>query len=575
MTEQLPTEGGALGNAQSWDLRSRSPLDPTTARLIIHARLRQLLGRMRLSPAGLSRLVSRIDSRSYAAGEVIVKQGVRGDFMGLVGAGQVGVDPPPELESLRESVLEEPTALLLPGSTFGEVMLIDGRPSGTTLRALSDVVVYYLRRQDYLWVAGMRSSRLPRQAGRWQSPVFVAALWAFTVFSVAVFSLGLFLQLRLNRSEIVPAGPFTVLSASDRVQITAPQPGQALRLAETIPVQAVLTGEGFRSAELKADGIGQGLQVNGEPDTTPWLATWDWQEPSEGSHMLAIEASVGGRRLLASEPLTVTVVPSGTLAFATNRDGSQSIYSMGTDGRDLTRLTTGPGATRQPLLGADGSLTYVADPETGVTTIRRMEAGGKPARDLANGRDPAWAPDGSTLAYAASPDGISQIFVLAQDGGESSQVTAAEIYAGQPTWSPDGRYLAFVNKQDGNWDIWVQSLDGQERRRLTDDPAMDWGPAWSPDGSQLAFVSDREGSHQIYIMRMDGSGVRILTDFARGAESPAWSPQGYWIAFVAYTGEGDGVDAREIYLMRADGRDQVRLTHNSFDDTQPAWRHSP
>jgi len=39
------------------------------------------------------------------------------------------------------------------------------------------------------------------------------------------------------------------------------------------------------------------------------------------------------------------------------------------------------------------------------------------------------------------------------------------------------------------------------------------------------------------------------------------------LAFVAYTGDGTGVNARELYLMRADGRDQVRLTYDSFDDT--------
>jgi hypothetical protein len=40
---------------------------------------------------------------------------------------------------------------------------------------------------------------------------------------------------------------------------------------------------------------------------------------------------------------------------------------------------------------------------------------------------------------------------------------------------------------------------------------------------------------------------------------------------VAYTGRGSGLDSREIYLMRRDGSDQMRLTDNAFDDTEPAW----
>jgi hypothetical protein len=44
---------------------------------------------------------------------------------------------------------------------------------------------------------------------------------------------------------------------------------------------------------------------------------------------------------------------------------------------------------------------------------------------------------------------------------------------------------------------------------------------------------------------------------------------------VAYTGYGEGINAREIHLMRVDGEDQVRITHNSFDDAQPDWRRRP
>jgi tol-pal system beta propeller repeat protein TolB len=248
---------------------------------------------------------------------------------------------------------------------------------------------------------------------------------------------------------------------------------------------------------------------------------------------------------------------------------------MSTDGRNLRRLAAGPGDTRQPAWEGDTDLAYVADPEIGKVTIRHMVIGATDVLDLVAGRDPAWSSDGMHLAFAASVDSVSQVFVLLEDGGDPSQVTSESVYAGQPAWSPDGSTLAFVAERDGNWDIWTAMLNGGDPHRLTDDPAMDWAPAWSPDGSQLAFVSDRAGSHQIHVMRADGSGVRALTELDRGAEAPSWSPDGFWLAFVAYTGDGEGINAREIYLMRADGQDQVRLTHNAFDDTQPDWRRLP
>jgi TolB protein len=263
------------------------------------------------------------------------------------------------------------------------------------------------------------------------------------------------------------------------------------------------------------------------------------------------------------------------LLFSSNRDGAYAVYSMQTDGSDLARLTPGPGDARQPASRAGQGLAFVVEMGIGQTMIRQMHSGGEAVSDLWAGRDPAWSPGDGRLAYAASLEGASQVFVTVPAQDTPARLTSEETYAGQPTWSPDGAYLAYVAEREGNWDVWLVGVDGGEPRRLTDDPAMDWAPAWSPDGSHLAFVSNRGGSYQIHIMRTDGTDVQPLTDLAQGAESPAWSPDGFWLAFVAYTGYGAGVDSRELYLMRANGQDQVRLTHNAFDDTDPDWTMWP
>jgi Tol biopolymer transport system component len=374
-----------------------------------------------------------------------------------------------------------------------------------------------------------------------------------------------------------PGGPAASSPAGGGVHIVEPLAGTLVRRAASLPVRATLLEPGFVQAELQVDGRPAGVQLNPDPQALPWIVHWAWEAPGEGAHRLAVEARKSPGGVVASAAVTVTVVPTGSLVFATNRDGAYALYAMHTDGREPRRLTSGPGAVRQPSLRAGGALLYVAEGGTGQATVRQLDAGGGPATDLFAGRDPAWSPDGSRLAFAASQEGLSQVFV-AVEGGAPEPVTAEEVYAGQPAWSPDGAYLAYVAERDGNADIWLVALDATPAgppRRLTDDPATDWAPAWSPDGTRLAFVSDRGGSHQVYVMRADGAQVEALTAFARGAESPAWSPDGFWLALVAYTGDGAGVDAREIYLLRIDGRDPVRLTHDSFDDTEPAWAPGP
>ena len=64
------------------------------------------------------------------------------------------------------------------------------------------------------------------------------------------------------------------------------------------------------------------------------------------------------------------------------------------------------------------------------------------------------------------------------------------------SYSPDGKRIAFAASSNGNSDVFVCNADGSDPRRLTDDPATDGSPTWSPDGRRIAFVSNRSGHPQ-------------------------------------------------------------------------------
>ena len=91
------------------------------------------------------------------------------------------------------------------------------------------------------------------------------------------------------------------------------------------------------------------------------------------------------------------------------------------------------------------------------------------------------------------------------------------------------------------------------------------GPSFAT--SKIAFVSDRDGNREIYVMDADGPNQVRLTNNARFDSAPSWSPDGSKIAFYQSREEGNF----EIYVMDADGSNQVRLTNSRSRDRHPSW----
>jgi Tol biopolymer transport system component len=122
--------------------------------------------------------------------------------------------------------------------------------------------------------------------------------------------------------------------------------------------------------------------------------------------------------------------------------------------------------------------------------------------------------------------------------------------------------------------------DGSNVRHLSDT----WGeyPAWSPDGSRIAFASSIGGTtpfgdpdYDVFVMNADGSDEVNLThspDINEGY--PTWSPDGAWIAFESTRGtphDPERQSDEDVWVMRADGSDARNLTsdlvrQNKFPD---------
>ena len=148
---------------------------------------------------------------------------------------------------------------------------------------------------------------------------------------------------------------------------------------------------------------------------------------------------------------------------------------------------------------------------------------------------PTWFPDGDRLVVDVRRKGI-----VAIDLGSRAQELLFEPNINSPrtpALSPDGSRIAYTaSPPDESPELYVADLNGDNVVRLTDHEDQDNNPSWSPDGSAIAFETHRAPPPGIFIVNADGTGMRPLTASPRSVslESPDWSPDGRYLAFHAF-----------------------------------------
>src|ERR1044071_557906 len=135
---------------------------------------------------------------------------------------------------------------------------------------------------------------------------------------------------------------------------------------------------------------------------------------------------------------------------------------------------------------------------------RRTEKSRLLTKPSSGDNDPAWAPNGRTIAFERR----SELHTIPVAGGPIKNLGAGE----EPSWSPDGRELVVVDACaacDGNKQLFVVEADGGSRRRLMNDNCWDVYPAWSPRGA-ISFTALCSGD-SLAVVAPDGTGRRTLT----------------------------------------------------------------
>ena len=155
-------------------------------------------------------------------------------------------------------------------------------------------------------------------------------------------------------------------------------------------------------------------------------------------------------------------------------------------------------------------------------------------------RDPAWSPDGKSIAYFSDESGEYALHIRDQNGlGPVTKISLGfpPSFFYTPTWAPDNKHIAYYDKR---LNLWYVDLDKKTPVKvdadLYDSPGYDFRPNWSPDSKWISYARQLHNHlHAIFVYSLDSAKTSQITDGLSDALAPAFDKTGKYLFFVAST----------------------------------------
>lgn len=169
-------------------------------------------------------------------------------------------------------------------------------------------------------------------------------------------------------------------------------------------------------------------------------------------------------------------------------------------------------------------------------------------------RDPAWSPDGKTIAFITDVAGDQQLALVDAATNTERRVDLGEKpgYYDGPTWSPDSKRIAYT---DNKLNLWVLEVSTGKNTKIDTRTYRGRGntrPRWSPDSKWLTWSRDLKTHMSAVFVHSFETGVKTqLTDGLSDATSPVFDRDGKHLYFLASTNVGTGLDFEDMSGMAA------------------------
>lgn len=185
------------------------------------------------------------------------------------------------------------------------------------------------------------------------------------------------------------------------------------------------------------------------------------------------------------------------------------------------------------------------------------------------------------VTASASPGGSRVVFeargelfdVPVKDGFTANLTRSSGAFDRDPAWSPDGKSVAYWSDKSGENEVYVQALGKSEPAKKLTNRGAGYGYRlfWSPDSKWLAYLDER---NDINLLDANSGLVKKIDNYSwelghgsRPYYFMSWSPDSKWLAYTK--GEENTYDA--IFVYNVTDAKSTRVTGSFFNNRNPVF----